>query len=76
MPHPNRSKVRDWPVYLASFRVQHNLSQAGLADALQISKRTVEAWEAGRFEPPPYLRLALERVAEKLLAGKGAEVRI
>lgn len=64
MPHPNRNKVRDWPEYLRSYRASHDLSQRQLADALQISRRTVEDWEAGRREPIAFLRLALERLAK------------
>lgn len=66
MPHPNRSKVRDWPAHLQAFRATHSLSQVKLADALQISSRTVEDWEAGRREPIAFLKLALERMAQKM----------
>lgn len=57
--HPNRSKVNDWPAFVRAFRDKNGLTQAKLADVLQISKRTVEEWESGRNTPPPYLRLAL-----------------
>lgn len=62
MSHPNRSKIRDWPAYLLAFRASHNLTQAKLADALMISKRNVENWEAGLREPPAFLKLALEQI--------------
>lgn len=36
---------------IRSLRVKLNLSQLGLAAALGVSKRTVEAWEANRNTP-------------------------
>lgn len=36
---------------IRSLRVKLNLSQLGLAAALGVSKRTVEAWEANRNAP-------------------------
>lgn len=62
MPHPNRSKVRDWPAYLLAFRAKNHLTQAELANALMISKRNIENWEAGLREPPAFLKLALEKI--------------
>jgi transcriptional regulator with XRE-family HTH domain len=44
------------------------LSQAKLAEALSCAERpavsanTVARWERGEIRPPPYLRLALERL--------------
>lgn len=66
MNHPNRSKVKNWPEYLRAFRERHDLSQAKLADLLQISKRAVEDWEQGINNPPPYLRGALKDITVKL----------
>lgn len=34
-------------------------TQAALADALGVARRTVEGWEAGNRTPPAYLALAL-----------------
>lgn len=53
----------DWPQHLRDFRKKHGLSQATLADALQISKRCVEDWEQGVTHPPAFLKLALERLS-------------
>lgn len=64
--HPNRSKVKDWPEYLRKFRERHNLSQAELADNLEISKRLVENWEGKINTPPSYLKGALLNLARKL----------
>lgn len=44
---------------LKAFRKSVGLSQVGLAEALSISRRSVEDWESGKSSPPPYLRLAL-----------------
>ena len=39
------------------------LTQEALAAALGLTRRqTVTAWETGERTPPPYLRLALERL--------------
>ena len=51
------------PEDLRGFRHGLRLSQKGLAAALAISPRAIEEWEAGRRNPPFYLRLALERLA-------------
>ena len=67
MPHQNRNNAHNWPEFLVSFRARHNLTQAKLADELQISRRTVEDWEAGRRKPIFFLNLALERVEQRLL---------
>lgn len=45
-------------------RASLGLSQVRLAEVLGVSRRTVEEWEAGRNDPPPYLRLALEKLEE------------
>ena len=64
--HPNRSKARDWPAFLLAFRVKRNLSQAQLADLLMEPKRAIENWEQGIGRPRNSLKLALERVEQKL----------
>lgn len=58
--HPNRSLPFDWPAYLRAFRSRAGLSQVALANALGVSRRTVEEWEGGRNRPPEYLKLAIE----------------
>lgn len=57
MTPPTASDIR-------AFRKVHGLSQKGLAIALGCSKRGIENWEQGSREPPAYLRLALERIAD------------
>lgn len=72
--HPNRNWRKRWPDEAASFvrewRTSRGLSQAELAALLdaESSKRTVQNWEAGSRTPPQYLRLALERLAQKIKA--------
>jgi transcriptional regulator with XRE-family HTH domain len=50
------------PDELRAFRNRLALSQRALALALRMSTRGIEEWESGRRTPPPYLRLALERL--------------
>lgn len=69
--HPNRSNIKNWPEFLREFRLVNLLSQAELADNLQISKRAVEAWEQGINIPPPYLKGALEEMKRRLDASGG-----
>jgi DNA-binding transcriptional regulator YiaG len=47
------------PDEIRTVRKGLGLTQSSFADALGVSLRTVEEWEAGRNVPPPYLRLAL-----------------
>jgi DNA-binding transcriptional regulator YiaG len=52
------------PAEIKADRQRLGLTQAAFADALGISLRAVEEWEAGRRRAQPYLRLALERLLE------------
>lgn len=55
------------PDDIKTARNQLGLSQRGFADALSISRRTVEEWEKeGPNSPPPYLRLAISAMLAKL----------
>lgn len=47
------------PAEVLAFRRRRRWTQEALSQALGVSKRAVEEWEAGRKPPPPYLRLAL-----------------
>lgn len=49
---PSRQEIRE-------ARQRLNLTQVAFAEALGVSLRGVEEWEAGRSTPPAYLRLAL-----------------
>ena len=66
--HPRRAMVKDWPAYLRTFRAKHDLTQAGLADGLMVSRRLVENWESGLNSPPAYLKIALQSLGQKLCA--------
>jgi DNA-binding transcriptional regulator YiaG len=48
---------------LLSARSSSGLSQADFADALGVSKRTLENWEQGRAEPPGPAKVLLNLVA-------------
>lgn len=51
------------PKQLKQFREDTlRMSQSELAEWLQISKRTYEGWEQGRYKIPPYLFLALKAI--------------
>lgn len=52
---------RDWPAELRALRARLGLSQAGLADRLGISKRTLQEWEQGRRTPRGLAAAFLER---------------
>jgi DNA-binding transcriptional regulator YiaG len=56
------------PDQLRAWRQQHGHTQVSLAAALGVSEDAVRQWERPeghprRRRPPPYLRLALERIA-------------
>jgi transcriptional regulator with XRE-family HTH domain len=48
---------------LQAWRSTQNLSQAELADLLEVDKMTVSRWERGVRAIPPFLRLALQSLA-------------
>lgn len=54
---------------LKEARNNAGLTQQAMADKLEIPKKTIEAWEAGQRNPPPYVeRLVikeLERIEEE-----------
>lgn len=59
------------PEQIRTFRTDTlGMTQEQLADALShpdqapVHKVTVSNWERGHQQPPPYLRLALERLAD------------
>lgn len=56
--------MHDVPTPLAAadvvaFRRRLGVSQTELASSLGVSMRGIQEWEAGRREPPAYLRLAM-----------------
>jgi DNA-binding transcriptional regulator YiaG len=53
------------PAELKTLRAALALSQAALAKRLGVQPGAVVRWETGVRSPPPYLRLALERLAEQ-----------
>lgn len=55
-------EIREW-------RDRMGWSQPRLAEAIGVHPMTVSAWERGTQEPPPYLRLALERLAQRTEGG-------
>jgi DNA-binding transcriptional regulator YiaG len=46
-------------------RRQLGLTQVELARVLGVALTTLQRWELGLTRPPPYLRLALERLLER-----------
>jgi DNA-binding XRE family transcriptional regulator len=51
------------------------LTKSGLATALGVSLRSVEEWEGSRNPAPPYLQLALDRLASLKAAADGERAR-
>ena len=47
---------------IKEIRAMTGLSQANFAKKYNIPKRTIESWEAGDRNPPPYVIELLERV--------------
>lgn len=48
---------------LKAARLKANLTQQALSDTTEIPKRTIENWECGFREPPPYIqKLVLEKL--------------
>ena len=56
------------PINIAKFRNKHKLSQADLAELLEMSKRTLQKWEQGAGEPPVFFFRALRDVERELRA--------
>ncbi|QFG02178.1 helix-turn-helix domain-containing protein [Tepidiforma bonchosmolovskayae] len=52
------------PDDVVAARRQLGLTQVELARALGVALTTLQRWELGLTRPPPYLRLALERLVE------------
>lgn len=54
------------PAQIKAFRKALTVTQAGLAERLGVSRRTVEEWEAGRNPPPFMLTFALQGLAKPM----------
>lgn len=52
------------PAELHRWMTAHGYSVRALAGALGINPATVQRWRTGEHDIPPYLHLALERVAQ------------
>ena len=53
------------PTQIREWRDRMGWTQDQLAEALGVFPLTVSKWERGVQPPQPYLRLALERLAQK-----------
>lgn len=53
------SALRDAPPTIRSIRTTWGCTQAQLSERFNISRRTVEDWDAGRRTPPPYVPLMM-----------------
>ena len=52
---------------LRAWRIEHDLSQAELAELLGVKQNTISHWETGSRKTPYYLPLLLEYLEEKIL---------
>lgn len=50
---------------IKEIRTLTGLSQAKFGEKYEISKRTIEEWEAGRRKPPEYVVKLLERAVKE-----------
>ena len=82
MNHPHRARIKDWASYVRRFRERHGLTQEQLAELLttgqenEVYVSTIQRWEYGQRRPPPYLKLALERIAEKIKLQNSTNARV
>lgn len=58
------------PDEVRAARGRLGVSLTGCGALLGVHRLTVAAWEAGRREPPAYLRLAFERLEAKVARNK------
>lgn len=65
---PEMSSTSLSPEGIKAFRAEQGLSQVRLAEALNVSRRTVEDWEAGLNPAPGWLPIALAAIAGGLAA--------
>ncbi len=49
-------------------RLNAGLTQQGMSDLLEIPKRTIEDWEAGRRKCPPYVERLIIKELRSLIA--------
>lgn len=47
---------------LKVLRAEHNLTQQGLAEAVEVSRQTINAIEKGKFDPSLVLAIKLSRL--------------
>lgn len=57
-------------ITVKEIRAATGLSQARFAEAYCIPRRTLEDWETGKREPPPYIRLWLAWLTGAVTAGR------
>lgn len=50
---------------IKELRQSTGLSQAAFSERFEIPRRTIEDWEAGRRNPPPYVPRLIEKLIEK-----------
>ena len=51
-----------WSDYMKEFRQSTGLSQKKFAEYFNLPYRTLQDWELGRHNPPPYLLDLLKRI--------------
>lgn len=56
---------------IKELRIKTGLSRKAFCEEFKIPVRTVEDWEAGRRNPPEYVKSLLAMAVEKYLNGKG-----
>lgn len=55
---------------LREARTAAKLTQQGMADRMQIPKRTIQDWEGGQRTPPPYVQRFVFNELQSLGANK------
>src|SRR5262245_13918242 len=66
----SRGQSMDWPQALKTYRRRHGLTQASLAELLNVDPTTVSRWERGRDQPA----LGIRRRLQSLVVPRASDV--
>ncbi|MDX2642113.1 helix-turn-helix transcriptional regulator, partial [Streptomyces sp. PA03-1a] len=70
-PGPRRTRLPE-PAERSRLRTEYGLTQAEVAEALDVTRTTVAGWESGRSEPQGATRAAYAKLLDGIAAQLGA----